>query len=80
MKELMSTAPIVKTFDPFLPTQIKTDASGVGVGVIVEHAHDDGWHVVVYASKMLDKHQKNYPTSEKGLYAIVFGIKKYNIT
>lgn len=73
----MITAPILKTFDPFLPTQIKIDASGVGVGVTLEEAHNNGWRAVAYASKMLDKHQKNCPTSEKELYAIVLRIKKY---
>lgn len=43
----------------------------MGEEVILEQAHDDGWHVVAYASKMLDKHQKNHPISGKKLYAIV---------
>lgn len=73
----MITASILKTFDPSLPTQTKTDASEVCVRVTLEQVHNGGWHVVAYASKMMDKHQKNYPTPGKKLYAIVFGIEKY---
>lgn len=46
LKKAMITAPVLKAYDPFLDTQLKTDASGVGVGVILEQLHSDGWHAV----------------------------------
>lgn len=61
----MITARCLKTFDPFPPTQIKTDASAVGVGNILEQQHAVGWHVIAFALRMLDKNQKSYTTFEK---------------
>lgn len=72
----MVSAPLLKLFDNNRSTMIKTDTSAFGVGVIHEQEYSDGWHVVAYASTMMDTHQKNYQTSEKKLYAIVFACKK----
>ena len=37
----------------------------------------DGWHVVAYASKMMDVHQKNYQITEKECLAVVFACKRF---
>lgn len=79
LKESLVCAPVLKSFDPFLETQLKTDASAYGVRETLERKHLDtgGWHAVAYVSRILDKHQKNYRTSEKKLFAIVFAVKKF---
>lgn len=76
-KQFLDTAPILKPFDNARKTMQKTDASAHGVGAMLEQEYKDGWHVVAYVSRMLDKHQKNYQISEKELFAIVFACRKF---
>ena len=39
--------------------------------------HDSLPRVIAYASKTLDRAQRNYTTTEKELFAIVFGLDKF---
>lgn len=71
LKESMVTAPVLKSFDPLLQTQLITDASGVGVGAIFEQQISNGWHDVADASRMLNKHQKNIRLRKQNFFAIV---------
>ena len=39
--------------------------------------HDKRFHVIYYASKMLNKTQINYATTEKELLAVLFALNKF---
>lgn len=54
---------------------LKTDASGHSVGAVLSNSHD---RPIAYASRALNKAEKQYSTIEKELLAIVFGIKHFS--
>ena len=50
---------------------IYSDASGKGLGcVLMQHGH-----VIAYASRQLKPHEKNYPTHDLELAAVIFALK-----
>ncbi|GBG82300.1 hypothetical protein CBR_g34584 [Chara braunii] len=51
LKAAMQAAPALRIYDPSLPTQVTTDASGYGIGAVLEQCHEDGWHPVEYLSQ-----------------------------
>ena len=71
LKKRLTTAPIL-----ILPTDgemflVYTDASYVGLGCVLMQCGK----VVAYASRQLKVHEKNYPTHDLELAAIVFALK-----
>jgi len=73
----MCIQPVLKVFDPLLPTFLVTDASDFAIGCVLEQEHSDGRHPVEYSSQKLNTGQKNYPVHAKELFAIVHGITKW---
>jgi hypothetical protein len=60
------------------PFILRTDASNYGVGAVLSQIDESGAErVVSFASKVLDKAQINYTTSEKECYAIVYSLEKF---
>ncbi|GBG61070.1 hypothetical protein CBR_g18662 [Chara braunii] len=51
LKAAMQAALALRIYDPTLPTQVTTDASGYGIGAVLEQCHEDGWHPVEYFSQ-----------------------------
>ncbi|GBG77810.1 hypothetical protein CBR_g25741 [Chara braunii] len=51
LKAAMQAAPALRIYDPTLPTQVTMDASGYGIGAVLEQCHEDGWHPVEYFSQ-----------------------------
>ena len=75
-------APILKIFDPNLPTRLKTDASSEGLGAILEQNHrsleNPQWHPIVYSSRALRDYQKQYVQIEEETLSIVFGVEHFH--
>ena len=54
LKRQFCTQPILKVYDPTLPTRVEVDASGYATGGILSQKHVDGyWHPVAYHSQLL---------------------------
>ncbi|XP_073138216.1 uncharacterized protein [Henckelia pumila] len=77
LKNMLTTAPIIKPPDWTLPFEIMSDASNYAMGVVLGQQIDKKSHVIYYASKTLDPAQCNYTTTEKELLAIVFALNKF---
>ncbi|XP_073125943.1 uncharacterized protein [Henckelia pumila] len=77
LKNMLTTAPIIKPPDWTLPFEIMCDASNYAVGAVLGQRIDKKSHVIYYASKTLDPAQCNYTTTEKELLAIVFALNKF---
>ena len=56
--------------------RLNTDASQYAVGTVLAQEFDGSEKVIQYLSHQLDKGQQNWPTIEREMYAIIFGIKK----
>lgn len=71
MKEKLTTSPVLVLPQPEEPHEVYCDASYQGLGcVLMQHKQ-----VVAYASRQLKTHEKNYPTHDFELAAIVFALK-----
>ncbi|GBG67447.1 hypothetical protein CBR_g582 [Chara braunii] len=71
LKTALLQAPVLSIYDPTLPTKVTTDASGYGIGAVLEQHDGTDWHPVEYFSQKvlpinsLDDARKNAPTSPK---------------
>ena len=74
LKTAISSAPVLKFFDPKEPVTLSVDASSKGVGAVL--LQND--RPVAYASKALTPSQENYAQMEKEMLAIVFGCELFH--
>ena len=82
LKILITSAPILKIFDPNLPTRLKIDASSKGVGALLEQNHgsleNPQWHPIGYSFRALHDCEKRYTQIEKETLFIVFGVERFH--
>lgn len=71
LKKRLTTAPILALPSGSGGFVIHSDASGKGLGCVLEQ-HGK---VIAYASRQLRPHEKNYPTHDLELAAVVFALK-----
>jgi len=65
------TTPVLKMPDETGGMVIFSDTSGQGLGcVLMQHGH-----VIAYASRQLKRHEKNCPTHDQVLAAVIFALK-----
>jgi hypothetical protein len=72
LKHAFTTTPVLKIPDPTKPYIVKTDASMPGIGALLEHEEEDGWHPVAFKSRNLQPAEENYPVYDLELMAIVY--------
>ena len=77
LKSKLICDPILAHFDELLPIVLKTDASGLGVGVILSQVHKQGEKVVAYDSHLFSQAERNYPTIQKEGLGIMYGFKDF---
>ena len=68
IKALISSAPLLKYFNPDLPVEIQTDASSSSLGACL----------VQYASRPLTETEKRYSQIEKEMLSVVFGLTRFH--
>ena len=71
LKEMLVEAPVLTQPTPGKEYTLYSDASRIGLGCVLMQ---DG-KVVAYASKQLKPHERNYPTHDLELVAVVFALK-----
>ncbi|XP_024164159.1 uncharacterized protein LOC112171166 [Rosa chinensis] len=71
LKTRLTTAPVLVLPNNVDPYQVYTDASGNGLGCVLMQ----NGQVVAYGSRQLKPHERNYPTHDLELAAIVFALK-----
>ena len=55
---------------------LKTDACGIWLGAVLSQKQDDGHvHPIVYASRSLNPHEKNYYISELETIDLVWAVR-----
>ena len=77
LKQLLTTAPLLRQADPTLPYVLKTDASAYAIGACLLQGEDADERPVEYASRLLTAPERNYTTTEREALAIVFGVQKF---
>ncbi|CAN6677813.1 unnamed protein product [Malus baccata var. baccata] len=77
LKEMLTSAPIIRPPDWSIPFELMCDASNYALGAVLGQRKDKQPHVIYYASRTLNDAQLNYSTTEKELLAIVFALDKF---
>ncbi|MCI22014.1 retrotransposon protein [Trifolium medium] len=71
LKRRLTTAPVLVLPDAKEPFEVYCDASKMGLGGVLMQRGK----VVAYASRQLKTHERNYPTHDLELAAVVFTLK-----
>ncbi|CAH2102350.1 unnamed protein product [Euphydryas editha] len=74
---VLTTKPVLTIFNPDLPTELHTDASASGYGVILFQKTDDQLLVVEYFSKRTTKAESKYHSYELETLAVVNAVKHF---
>ena len=78
LKELLTTAPILRFPNFNEPFILETDATGSGLGAVLAQPQPDGTvHPITYASRSLQRHEKNYGITELEALGVVWAVKRF---
>ena len=77
LKACLTTAPIVRAPNWQLPFEVMYDASDMAIGAVLGQREEGKPYVVYYASKTVNKAQRNYTTTENELLAVVYAFDKF---
>ena len=79
LKAALSSDTVLVQYNPNLPVKIDTDASQAGLGAVISHMMPDGTErPIEFASRSLNKAEKNYGQIEKEALSLVWGVKKFH--
>ncbi|KAL4155977.1 hypothetical protein QTP88_000012 [Uroleucon formosanum] len=76
-KNILTNEPILQHPDFDRPFIVTTDASNTAIGAILSQGKVGTDLPITYASRTLNKAEKNYNTTEKELLAIVWAVKQF---
>ncbi|GBG59930.1 hypothetical protein CBR_g66736 [Chara braunii] len=74
LKAALLTAEVLRIYDPLVPTHVTTDASGYGIGAVLEQHDGVDWHPVEYFSKKVPA-VHSIDARKKELLAFVHALK-----
>lgn len=77
IKERLVSAPILNCPNFDFPFIVQTDASGYGIGAVLTQRINENERVISYASRTLNKAERNYTTTERELLAVLFAVEKF---
>ena len=78
MKLALISAAVLKVYDPKLPVQVKSDASGTAVGAVLEQQHGDVWHPAEYFSKRLNDTESSYSAIEREILGCILAMELWH--
>lgn len=77
LKSLLVRSPILGSPDFDKPFNIQCDASNLGLGSVLTQGDGENEKVIAYASRTLNKAERNYTVTERECLAVIFGITKF---
>jgi hypothetical protein len=77
LKHALATAPVLSIPVKRAPYLLDTDASANGIGGVLCQVVDGQERVLGYASKVLNKHERNYCVTRKELLAVVKFVRHF---
>ena len=78
LRERLLKPPILRYPDMTLDFILMTDASAYAVGAVLgQRVEKEKDHVIAYASKKLNKYQRNYSTIDREAFGIIFAVRQF---
>ncbi|KAJ8399002.1 hypothetical protein AAFF_G00416690 [Aldrovandia affinis] len=77
LQTALITAPVLAYPDANRPFVLDTDASNVGVGVILSQPSDSGEQVIAYYSRALSKTERNYCVTRRELLTAIAALRHF---
>ena len=77
-QSVLSSSAVLVHYDNNQPLKLACDASSYGLGAVLSHVFTDGERPIAFASRTLNKVERNYSQIEKEALALVFGIKRFH--
>ena len=72
------TEPILKVYDPELPTRVEVNASGFATGGILSQKHNNGlWHPIAYRSQSMSKEERNYKIYDREMLGLIRALEDW---
>ena len=78
LKELVSSEPVLKFYDPNKPIKISTDASWSGLGAVLQQLHGENWLPVAYGSRSVTDCERGYATIERETLGMTFACERFH--
>jgi hypothetical protein len=79
LKQKLVEYPILQHPNFEKPFIVITDASGIGLGVVLSQLNEEGKEIVIaYGSRSLTKAEQNYAITELECLAVVWGIQHFH--
>lgn len=76
LKQILTTEPVLKMYNPKNEIILETDASKIGVGAVLKQVDaDKNVNPIGYFSKKLSNYQQNYPATHLECLAVIEAIK-----
>jgi hypothetical protein len=76
LKQRLTEAPILRYFQPELPTRVETDASDGVVAGVLSQQHDGLWHPMGYYSKTMSGPERNYEIHDKEMLGMIRALEE----
>ena len=77
LKDCLISPPVLAYPKFDLPFTLHTDASGDGLGAVLEQEDNGQFHPIAYASRTVSKHEKNYGITELEALGVVKAVKHF---
>ncbi|MGI0135350.1 MAG: reverse transcriptase domain-containing protein [Candidatus Micrarchaeaceae archaeon] len=77
IKRAISSAPVLIPPNPSLPYTISTDASGYGIGAVLQQDQGQGLQPICFLSEKLLPAERNYSVGEQEQLAVITALKKW---
>ena len=75
---MFCSEPILKVYNPELPTRVECDASGFATGGILSQKYEDGlWHPIAYHSQSMSKEEHNYEIYDREMLGLIHALEDW---